>query len=150
MTSWFLEFAYPNELPSGVIERGMASEIVLVIRDRAGGVSEAFGFPKMRDDCGYATSAWERTLRIAGVECRTVGGAGQHEPTVPATPLAEVSGYRTNDDGIVRHFWLLVGPHEHLFDPTAHQFDGRGGIREDRYWLGGRPYRPTDQTRPSG
>jgi hypothetical protein len=150
MTSWFLEVAYPNELPSGVIERGMASEIVLVIRDRAGGVSEAFRFPKMRDDSGYATSAWERTLRIAGVECRTVGGAGQHEPTVPATPLAEVSGYRTNDDGIVRHFWLLVGPHEHLSTPRhINSTVAAGSARTGTGW-GGRPYRPTDQTRPSG
>jgi hypothetical protein len=142
MPTWFLEFAYPGEQPSGVIERGTPLEIVRIIGERAAEVSGSFRFPKMRGDCGYATSAWERTLRTAGVvACRSIGGAGQHEITVPATPLARVSGYRTDDDGVVRHFWLLVGPAEHLFDPTAHQFDNRGGISEDRYWLEGGPFR---------
>ena len=41
-----------------------------------------------------------------------------------------------------RHYWLEIGADRLIFDPTAHQFDDRGGVQLDRYTAGGEPLRP--------
>ena len=47
---------------------------------------------------------------------------------------------RIDDNGVVAHWWLIVGVDERIFDPTAHQFDLRGGISVFRYIVEDRPF----------
>jgi len=58
-------------------------------------------------------------------------------------PAEARSGYRESDGQIHRHFWLLIGPDHLLFDPTAHQFDNKGGVSLDQYTIDGRPVTET-------
>ncbi len=134
----FSDFVYPGcERPSGVIERGVADDIVAVIDERAASV--ASGLRTRLMDCLYAGKAWQDTLQRRGVSTLLVGGSGQHIETVPRTSRNRLSGYRTDDDGVVTHWWLAIGLDRLIFDPTAYQFEGRGGVSLSRYLLDGIP-----------
>lgn len=136
------DLAYPDEpRPYGVVEDSIGPIVRELIRDLAPRVKEVL---KTKDrnvlgDCGFATIAWAGALASAGLTVRRVGGFGEHEITVPPTPVEQLGGYLTDDDGLVQHWWLMVDPDGSLFDPTAHQFDARGGIRLKRYRVEGSP-----------
>ena len=52
-----------------------------------------------------------------------------------------LSGYRKADGYIHWHYWLLIGPRRHVFDPTAHQeqFKREGPMKLDHYVIEGHP-----------
>jgi hypothetical protein len=136
------DLAYPGQAqPHGVLETSIAPEVRSLIEELAPRVAQGL---KTEDrnvlgDCGFATLSWASVLASAGVTVRRVGGFGEHEVTVPPTPVEQLGGYLTDDDGLVQHWWLMVDPDGSLFDPTAHQFDARGGIRLERYRVEGSP-----------
>ena len=132
----FVDFAYPgDEVMRGVIQRGLDLAVVAAINREADAVWRSLG-PRI-DDCLLACAVWHAALRASDQTRIVAGGFGQHVDTEPRTPADRLSGYRTNDDGIVTHWWLMFGPDGLLFDPTAHQFDNRGGISLSRYRVDG-------------
>ena len=149
------DLAYPGQArPHGVLETSIADEVRSLIEELAPRVAQGLK-TKDRDvlsDCGFATISWTGTLASAGLTIRRVGGFGEHRETLPPTPREVQGGYLTSDDGLVEHWWLMVDPDGSIFDPTAHQFEGRGGIELDRYsvegirlgaWRGDWPSRAT-------
>ncbi len=130
-----------------VYERGLPTAVSRLLLAEAPRVREgldALG-AKRRWDCGYAVAAWKRELQGANVVFAEAGGVGVDEPAEDAfyrtIPLSRRSGYLEGDGQVHRHWWLLIGPGRHLFDPTAHQFDNRGGVSLDRYIVDGMPIR---------
>lgn len=119
--------------PSGCIDARMSGEILRIILALAQSVRGSFPDDAQKADCRYASAAWARSLSREGVEAQDEGGVGVDEEQVTSdwklVPSEERSGYRrANDDQIHLHFWLLLGPEHLLFDPTAHQFDDKGGV----------------------
>ena len=85
--------------------------------------------------------AWLKELAdVDGLDPILRGGEGvdHDDPPTPETPH---SGYRKADALVHAHYWLLVGPGRHVFDPTAHQrqFTRGGPIRLYRYVIEGLP-----------
>ena len=135
-SSQFVDFTYPgDENPWGVIEGGLALSVVAAIEQQARAVRAALG--RRIGDCLLASTLWHEALAAHGQPSIVVGGFGQHVDTVPPTAADQLSGYLTNDDGVVTHWWLMFGPGGLLFDPTAHQFDRRGGVSLSRYLVDG-------------
>lgn len=71
---------------------------------------------------------------------------------------ADVSGYRRADNTIGKHYWVVMGPEQFIFDPTAYQFVAggichvtgmaeSGGLSLDRYMLDGRRFVESRRTR---
>ncbi len=132
----FVDFAYPeDEDARGVVELGLSEAVLAAIDREADAVRRSLG-PRI-GDCLLACTVWHAALAACGQTRIVVGGFGQHVDTEPRTPADRLSGYRTDDDGIVTHWWLMFGPDGLLFDPTAHQFDNRGGISLSRYRVDG-------------
>lgn len=46
-----------------------------------------------------------------------------------------------------RHYWLEIGLERLIVDPTAHQFDHRGGMSLDRYTVDGERLQPRRDVR---
>lgn len=138
-----LDFRYPaSHLPHGVIEKGMPAAIVADITAAAPALEASLtGHGDLRFDCRHACHRWGIQLRGLGHLVRQEGGVGIDEDAFTSDYrliAAELrSGYRESDGLIHRHFWLLLGANCHLFDPTAHQFDARGGFAADRYVVDG-------------
>ncbi len=124
-----------------MIEQGLAASIGPILAANLARVEEMLKSAErdLLSSCLYATANWVRVLAAAGVTVRTVGGVGRHIRTEPPEPPDRVGGYMTDDDGLVQHWWLMVEPHGLIFDPTAHQFDRRGGVAIGRYWVAGEP-----------
>jgi hypothetical protein len=144
-----LDFYYPGDNdPAGVIEGVAAAEFVETLSVLAPQVRHGLDVIKDRGmDCRHASVAWERALRAHGLHARMVGGEGTDDDVFTSdyrlVALDRRSGYRRADDDIVhRHYWLEVGPDRLIFDPTAHQFDDKGGVSLDRYTIEGTPLRP--------
>jgi hypothetical protein len=138
---WY-DFSYPSQPgPHGVFERGLTRSTRAIVAPYVAAVENVLkvGDRDMLSDCLFATANWSRVLAAGGATVRVVGGVGQHLETVPATPSERQGGYLTDDDGLVQHWWLMLEPHGLIFDPTAHQFDGRGGVDIDRYRVEGTP-----------
>jgi hypothetical protein len=142
------DFAYPGEdPPAGVTERGMPAEVLGSIAAIAGDVRRGLdAFSGRRMDCRHACSAWQSALRVAGHDVVTSGGEGVDDEVFTSNyrlvSRDRRSGYRQLDDDVVhRHYWLEVGADRLIFDPTAHQFDSKGGVRLDRYTIDGEPRR---------
>lgn len=136
------DFSYPSQVrPLGVIEHGLAMSIGALLAANVAAVEGMLrnGDRDLLGDCLYATANWARALTASGAAVRRVGGVGEHKETVPATRRDQLGGYMTDDDSLVEHWWLMVEPHGLIFDPTAHQFDKRGGVDVSRYQVGGRP-----------
>ena len=141
------DFAYPGETePAGVIERSMSHEVVEIIEANADPVRLALdAIPGRRKDCRHACASWQRVLTLRGVAVKTAGGEGVDDGDYSSdyrfVPLDRRSGYREAlDDLVHRHYWLEIGQERVIFDPTAHQFDEKGGISLDRYQLDGQPF----------
>ena len=135
---------YPDdERPAGVVERAVGVDIIGKIGALAAVMNERFRtVPAQRDDCRYASAAWERTLQGEGVDARFVGGEGIDEDVhrgYMLVPLDRRTGYLEGDGLMHRHYWLEIGPERHIFDPTAHQFDDRGGVALERDIIDGVP-----------
>jgi hypothetical protein len=134
----FADFSYPSDdVPRGVTESGLDLDTVDVIQRLAPAVGAALG-PRI-GDCLRASTAWWQALQARGFPSIMAGGFGQHIDTVPATVADTLRGYLTEDDGVVTHWWLMFGPQGLVFDPTAHQFDHRGGVSKKRYLINGVP-----------
>ena len=140
-------FSYPGEdEPAGVIEHGVSEDAVAVIDALAQAVRDSlYASPGQRQDCRYACAAWERALRARGIDVQLRGGEGVYDEVFVGyrlVPLDRRSGYRESDDQVHRHYWLEIDADGLIFDPTAHQFDDRGGVSLDRYTVDGEPLRP--------
>lgn len=102
-------------------------------------------------DCRHACSAWERALKSQGLAVRTFGGEGVDDDSPSSdfriAPLDRRTGYREDDNVVHRHYWPEIGADRLIFDPTAHQFDDRGGVSLDRYTVNGEPLRPRRDVR---
>lgn len=140
------DFAYPGETaPAGVIERSMSHEVVGIIEANADRVRDNLdAFSGRRMGCRHACRSWERVLTLHRVAVETVGGEGvddgDYSSDYRVVPLDRRSGYREAlDDLVHRHYWLEIGPERLIFDPTAHQFDEKGGVSLGRYTLDGQP-----------
>jgi len=97
-------------------------------------------------DCRHACFTWERALQARGLSAATNGGEGVDDDPLSSdykiAPRDKRSGYREDDGVVHRHYWLEVGAERLIFDPTAHQFDVKGGVSLDRYTVRGEPLRP--------
>lgn len=134
------DLSYPGEhLPLGVLEGSIRLEVRDLIADLAVTVGSVLRSSdrNVLSDCGFATIAWASALAPTGLTVRRVGGFGEHEVTVPPTPVEQLGGYATDDDGLIQHWWLMIDPNGSVIDPTAHQFDHRGGIELERYRVEG-------------
>ena len=136
-----VDFTYPGEAkPDGVLAATMPPELMAIVAAVAGSVrNELDG---RRRDCRYACAAWLRALACHGIACECCGGEGVDDDVFVdyvLVPLNRRSGYLEADRLVHRHHWLLLGPDRRLFDPTAHQFDDRGGISLDNYIVDGQP-----------
>jgi hypothetical protein len=122
-----------------VLERGLTESLGSLVAAQLTEVERALkrGERELLSDCLSATASWSRALAAAGAAVRVVGGVGQHIDTVPTTPSERQGGYLTDDDGLVQHWWLMLEPNGWIFDPTAHQFDDRGGVDIGRYRVEG-------------
>ena len=139
-----VDFFYPgDERPAGVVERAVGADVLATIEALAAPMNERFrAVPAQRGDCRYASAAWERALNGEGLDARFVGGEGIDADVhrgYMLVPLDRRSGYLEVDGLVHRHFWLEIGPERHIFDPTAHQFDDRGGVSLQRYVTDGVP-----------
>jgi hypothetical protein len=147
-----IDFTYPGEdQPAGVFERGLSQDLVAIVDALADSVRVGLDIsPGQRRDCMYTCAAWERALRACGTEVQLRGGVGVDDEAFVGyrlVPLDRRSGYREADDEVHRHFWLEIGGDHLIFDPTAHQFDERGGVSLDRYTVNGEPLRPVTGAR---
>ena len=157
---WFVDFSYPADLrypdddrPFGVIERNAPDKIVDLIRGVAARVRDGYGadgWPHARCRCEVMASSWAAALMAEGGVAQCIGGMGDAYEA-PAGAAPDANGYRRKDDTIGKHYWVVIGPEQFIFDPTAYQFDPRGvchvvgmaesgGIRLDRYVIDGRPF----------
>jgi hypothetical protein len=135
--SWFLPFfnldkdvrEYPQ--PHGLIERGMPSRVVQTIRD----LRQEFASQWDLSNCTVIVPAWAARLkkRHPRMRIEPEGDPGSDNPT---------SGYYVDGHGIRAHLWVVVGPRQLIFDPTACQFEEgndvalpypKPGISLDRY-----------------
>ncbi|HVA84748.1 MAG TPA: hypothetical protein VNF73_00375 [Candidatus Saccharimonadales bacterium] len=145
-----IDFVYPGDAaPCGVAEAGMPDELTATILDLAGTVRDDLDtFPGRRSDCRQACASWLRVLDTRGILAASVGGEGVDDDLFVGymlVPLDQRSGYRESDDRVHRHYWLALGENGWLFDPTAHQFDDKGGVAFARYVLDGLPIRPAPE-----
>lgn len=128
---------------SGVLDARAAPQIRAAILAAEPEAREALDSIGRRMDCGYACAAWRRALTRHSVAAEEVGGLGVDDDELTSdyriVPEESRSGYREGDGLVHRHFWLLVGPDRVLFDPTAHQFDTKGGVALERYVIAGHP-----------
>jgi hypothetical protein len=136
-----IDFTYPEEtVPAGVIERGTNAATIAVIDEVAGQVRYSLDSrPGHVMDCRYACAAWARALRSRGIVVELDGGEGIDDEVFvdyQLVPVDRRSGYREADGLVHRHYWLVLGKELRLFDPTAHQFDSRGGVSRERYTTG--------------
>jgi hypothetical protein len=142
-----VDFTYPSDVnPAGVIENGMPIEVVAAIARIADDVRRSLdAAPGRLLDCRYACASWARALHSQSVVARTVGGEGVDAEVFSSeyrlVPLDRRSGYREADGAVHRHYWLEI--ERRIFDPTAHQFDSKGGVSLDRYTVEGNPLRST-------
>lgn len=138
-----VDFLYPaSHLPHAVIEVGMPAEILTALATNAADLESSLtGHGDLRLDCRHACHRWSLRLRALGHLVRQEGGVGIDEDAFTSdfglVPLERRSGYREGDGLVHRHFWLLLGFGCHLFDPTAHQFDAKGGLELLRYVVDG-------------
>lgn len=149
----FIDFTYPGDAqPAGVLDAATDQQVAKAIVDLAAEVGEALDvWPSRRTDCRHACVEWQRVLERVGVRAVLVGGEGvdgeevgsDYRVTTPAT----ASGYLESDGTVHRHYWLAIGDGGRLFDPTAHQFDDRGGVERGRYRVDGRLLRERNTTR---
>ncbi len=161
--SAFVGFDYPGDRTVyGVVERAMPRAFRTAIKGRAKAFRSKYsdeGWTRWRWQCHTIADAWLQELRsIGGLDPVKVGAEGvdyDHEGGPESVPERMCSGYRKADGYVHCHYWLLVGPGQHIFDPTAHQpqFDSEGPIELDRYVIDGRPMplwrlqgAPQDQT----
>jgi hypothetical protein len=136
--SWFRPFfnldKYGRECPTphGLIEKGMPYRVVLTIRDLRGQFTPCWDLW----NCGYIATAWAKQLQARHPRM-TIGWEGNLPGTDNPT-----SGYYVDGCGIRTHVWVVVGPRQLIFDPTAYQFDEgstvalpypKPGISLDRY-----------------
>jgi hypothetical protein len=136
-------FTYPgDEGPTGGVEDGINAQTMATIEVLASAVGASLdASPGQREDCRYASAAWERVLRARGIDVLMLGGEGVDDDVFRDYMLVRIeqrSGYRQGGDILRRHYWLGIGPERFVFDPTAHQFDDQGGVSLDRYVLDGR------------
>lgn len=146
------DFYYPSEdEPAGVLERGLSQDVVALIDKLAEAVRVSLdASPGQRRDCRYACAAWERALRAHGIDVQLRGGEGVDDEVFVGyrlVPLDRRSGYRESDDQVHRQYWLETDADRLIFDPTAHQFDDRGGVSLDRYTVNGEPLWPPSDVR---
>ena len=117
--SWFRPFFNLDKddreclTPHGLIERGMPYRVVLTIHDLRGQLTPRWDLW----NCGEMADAWAKQLRMrhprVSIECQG-DPPGTDHPT---------SGYYVDGCGIRTHVWVIVGPRQLIFDPTAYQFD---------------------------
>lgn len=138
-----VDFGYPgSQAPHGVIEEGAPVKVLHDIAASAAAIEASLvGRGDLRFDCRHACHRWQLQLRRFGHLVRQEGGVGIDEDAFTSDYCliapALRSGYREGDGLVHRHFWLLVGVGCYLFDPTAHQFDAKGGLELDRYLVDG-------------
>jgi len=144
----FIEFAYPGRnRPYGVIEVGMPDDVVAYIRERAGTFCRGWSEDSLERQCWMLAPAWcsELSDHFGGMTISLRGGEGAVEPggdagdIRPDSPETR-SGYLAGSGEIERHYWVTVGPDELIFDPTAHQWDARGGLGLERYRMDGKRF----------
>jgi hypothetical protein len=135
--SWFSPFFNLDKdgrecpTPHGLIEKGMPYRVALTIHD----LRRQFTPRRNLWNCGEIAKAWAEQLKARHprmrVECE--GDPGSDNLT---------SGYYVDGHGIRAHVWVIVGPRQLIFDPTAYQFDEgstvslpypKPGISLDRY-----------------
>jgi hypothetical protein len=146
----FLDFSYPgDETIYGILERAMPRAFKAAIRDRAKGIRDRFPEDKAWHllcwQCDRMANAWLQELgSLKDLDPIMVGGIGvdfdrSGGPDTVAESL--LSGYRKADGYIHWHYWLLIGPRRHVFDPTAHQeqFKREGPMKLDHYVIEGHP-----------
>jgi hypothetical protein len=138
-----IDFFYPgDDRPAGVIEHGLDPDVREAIERDAGAIGESLRVMNQIADCRYAAAEWLRALPLG--LAASVGGVGIDEPDYDPwrrlIPLDRRSGYREGDGEVHRHFWIAIGLEQRIFDPTAHQFDGRGGLSIGGYTIAGQPF----------
>ena len=146
---WYLEFWYGDEgqRPYGIIEAHVREDYVRAIRKLAKAPENK---PWKACDCTVVASHWAHLLREFGpkddpLSVRAIGGMGDCHDGIPAPSRGYVLTKRPRRIG--RHYWVVIGEDEWIFDPTAHQFDTaicpterKPGIELARYWCDGRPF----------
>jgi hypothetical protein len=145
--SMFEDFSYPDDVaPSGVFEKAMPDGFKAAIRDRAkllrAGYSDLTGWNMSRWQCDRMADAWLHVLRdVAGLDPIKKGGIGDDHESQTTGFVTDLSGYSTTDGYVHWHYWLLIGPRLHVFDPTAYQaeFKNEWPMRLDGYIVEGRP-----------
>lgn len=136
------DFTYPGEgLPEGVMERGLSKDAVSVIGEEAASIRRGLDVTGQRRDCRRACGDWIRALSKREIDVQLLGGEGIDGEVVTSdyrvVPPELASGYREDDDLVHRHYWLGIGAERLIFDPTAYQFDDKGGVSFDRYTIDG-------------
>jgi hypothetical protein len=146
---WYVEFWYGDDSqhPHGIIETGIREDYVQAIRDLA---AEPANNPRSACDCITVAPHWAHLLskhgpKVDPLPVRSVGGMGDCHDGIAAPSCGYALTKRPRLIG--RHFWVVIGGKEWIFDPTAHQFDSglcvtekKPGIHLDRYWCGGRSF----------
>lgn len=148
MASRFLEFSYPGEArPYGVIEVGIQSEVVDYIRERAATVMGGRSEHDLMRECWKMAPTWCQVLgdRFPGLAVSLRGGEGgepqqQGPGRYGPDPGGHRSGYLGGSRRVERHYWVTLDEGELIFDPTAHQWDDRGGLDIARYRMDGKPF----------
>ena len=126
----WVDFKYPRDATKyGVFEGDMPEPLRGAIQRQAKAFRarySALEWSRWRWQCDVMAEAWRRWLSDPGeVAAEIRGGVGidyAHNEPDEEVQEANLSGYRTRSDGLIhKHYWLLVGPSRHVFDPTAHQ-----------------------------
>ena len=143
-TTELADLFYPGRnQPVGVLDRAMPSELRDVVSELAPTLGQTLAGPPDRTmDCRVACNFWRAALATRGIKAHTMGGEGIDDDVFVQyrfVPLERRSGYMEADSKIHRHYWLSVGDDQSLIDPTAHQFDDRGGVSIGRYVIDGVP-----------
>lgn len=149
LTAWD-DFRYPGDpIRYGVFEHAMPCSLKKAIRRHLKGFRAqypALAWERWRWQCDTMSCGWRKWLiehtDLGVVVCGGPGvDYGDNEPD-KEVPEANLSGYRTQSDSLVhKHYWLLIGPGRHVFDPTAHQdqFQREWPMRLDGYVVEGLP-----------
>ncbi len=157
----FVDFSYPgDERLYGTFERAMPRAFKAAIRDRARAFRYTYtreGWKRSRWDCRIMAPAWLKELSsIKGLRLSLIEGEGvdfDHEGGPETVSESICTGYRKADGYVHCHYWLLIGPRRHIFDPTAHQeqFEREGPMWLDHYVIDGQPlpsWRRTAEAQP--
>jgi hypothetical protein len=143
-----LDLWYPGlDRPAGVFESSIGNRARNFVEEHASEVRQGDRDHDVYHQCWLMAPAWLSALQtnLRAVEFEIIGGEGIEEQDygqgqVRPAPPEEQSGYRDGTGHVQRHYWLIVGSHLALFDPTAHQWDERGGFDLARYVVDGQSF----------